>query len=83
MLAKQKKVFAVPCDPARMQKAARMQKDFYLAWGGWVTLTRAPVMKLGRSPVPPCRMVFLIPSTFRSRVASMALGAGRCPAGLR
>ena len=34
MLAKQKKVFAVPCDPARMQKAARMQKDFYLAWGG-------------------------------------------------
>lgn len=34
--------------------------------------TFAPVMNLGTSPVPPCRIVFLIPSEPRSIVSFMS-----------
>ena len=60
MLSKQKKVFAVPCDPAGMQKAARMQKDFYLAWGVGPTHSGSSD-EVGEIPCAPMQNGFLDP----------------------
>lgn len=47
------------------------QKGTMGALAGRRILTREPEMKLGSSPTPPYRMVFLTPSTLRSRETSM------------